>query len=609
VWEHIIFDAETDGLLPEATVMHSLVLRDLQSNEVLSCADQPGYFPIEQGLETLQRAEKVYAHNAIKFDHPVIEKLYPGWYCNRDQIVDTLVAVRLVFAHQKDLDYELMRRGKLAGNQIGLHNLDAWGQRLGLHKWKYEGGWEEWSKEMQEYCEQDTIVCRAIVERVRAQGFSKQAMDLEHELAWYLAEQERRGVVFDLQAAQELVAKLAPMRLELDTKLRKQFGSWLVAGKLFTPKRDNKARGYVEGAEFQRLQKLEFNPQSRDHIADRLQKLYGWQPEKFTKTGKPEINEGTLKGLERIPETEDLRQYLLLNKRLGQISEGKQAWLKCVVKSPDGLHRIHGAINPNGTPTGRGIHSHPNLGQVPRVKSPYGQECRGLFTVPPGWKLLGSDASGLELRMLGHYLAKYDNGEYVKTLLEADIHEAVRLALGIETRDKSKTISYALIYGAGNAKLGRIIDPSLSDDAAAKKGKYIRSDYERGIQGWKYLNDAVKHAAKTKSKLRGLDGRAIYVRAEHAALNYLLQGAGSIVVKTWIVRFARELTEKLGPPGELWYPVLWVHDEVQLAVRPEVADQVKEIVVNAMPPVGDHYELRCPVAADAKVGETWAQTH
>jgi DNA polymerase-1 len=344
---------------------------------------------------------------------------------------------------------------------VGSHSLKAWGYRLGVLKGNYgdrQDAWERWTPEMQRYCENDTLVTKVLYQRCQ-QAIGDQnaqfASDIEHELAWYLAQQERNGAPFNMEAAVALQAKLSAKREVIGKELREQFGSWLARnGKPVTPKRDNKKKGVFVGAPYTKLKVVEFNPGSRDHFSKILQERFGWEPQDFTDGGKPKMDDAALESLEHIPAAAKVVEYLLIDKRLGQLAEGKQAWLKKATNTgPEGglltgMYHIHGSINQNGAITHRATHSNPNLGQVPKVGSPYGVESRSLFVVPPGWKLLGSDASGLELRCLAHYMAKWDEGAYGRTILEGrnedgtDIHSVNMRALGLsgkEGRNKAKT--------------------------------------------------------------------------------------------------------------------------------------------------------------------------
>lgn len=611
----VVFDIETNGLLDELTRVHCLVLRDMESDSVVSCANGvPGYRSIEEGLSILSEAERAYGHNIVQFDMPAIRKLYPG-FSLKGKPFDTYLTAAMRWAHIKDSDYARARSGRLPGNLIGSHSLEAWGYRLGVLKGDYKknNSWEKWTPEMQRYCEQDTAVTKALIERIRAAGISPQAVETEHELAEYLFQQERNGWPFDLDAAVALQAKLAKRKAELADELSQMFEPWEVSLGMFTPKTNNAKRGYVKGQPIERFKTATFNPGSRDHIADRLIKLYGWKPTEFAEKGRAKVDEDVLRGL-TYPPVPKLIEYLTVDKRLGQLTSGKQAWLYHVKDHPMlGMKSIHGRVWQNRAVTHRASHSNPNIAQVPRNGSPYGKECRSLFVVPDGWVLMGADAASLEARCLAHRMALYDGGTFGESVLSEkpnDFHTLNAVILGID-RDPAKTFFYAFLYGAGDEKLGKIIKPDASPEEHKQIGARARKRFLKGLPALKKLLDAVQTTAAAKGYLRLLDGRKCYVRSQHAALNSLLQGDGAVICKRWIVEFNRRLTAEFGPQGwdGKWAALGWIHDEVQLAVRPEIQERAAEIVVESIRHMTQHFAFRLPLDGEAKFGRSWCETH
>lgn len=632
--QHVVVDVETDGLLPTLSKIWCLVLRDVETAEVLSCTDHapaewytaaPGRARLHTGLERLASAVKLYFHNGIKFDVPALQKVYPQLQLNRETIRDTMVIAQMRWAHIADQDYARAKAGKMPVRLAGSHKLEAWGHRLGVHKGEYQewcaqqgiDPWGQWRPEMQTYCEGDTDVTRQLVLHIRQAGVSTESMEIEHDLAWYLAQQERNGYPFDMHAACGLHARLSQRRTELADALRQQFGTWLKPGPVMTPKRDNRKKGIVAGASYCKMVEVEFNPGSRDHIADRLQKVFGWKPTEFTDSGKPKVDSETLGALvEKVPAVAQIAEYLLVEKRIGQIAEGNEAWLRhaepCAIT---GMTHIHGRVKQNHAVTHRCAHSNPNLAQVPAVGAPYGVECRSLFRVPTGWQQLGADVSGLELRCLAHYMAKYDDGAYARILLEGDIHSANRDALGLEGkegRSLAKRWVYGLLYGAGDVLLGAVVYPNATPEQQAKEGKRLRALFLKNLPALGALIADVKAAAKSKGWLRMPDGRRTYIRSEHAALNSLLQGSGAIICKRWVVEMDRRFTQEFGPQGwrnGQWAALAFVHDEVQLAVRPKVAERAGVIAVESIRSVGQHFNWRLPLDGEAKLGANWADCH
>lgn len=599
----LIFDLETDGLLDEVSKIHCIVIKDTVSGDVSSyTSDGSKKWNIEEGIRKLMDDGDTYGlagHNVIKYDIPVLQKLYPWFKIDHSRVFDTLVATRLLYANIKDTDNVLLKKEILPGKLFGSHSLAAWGHRLGNHKGDYKGGWETFSQEMLDYCIQDIEVTHTLYQKILDENYSQQALDLEHQVAWLMAKQERNGFHFDMKKAAELLGTLVQRRGELERELKEYFGSWEVQLPDFVPARDNKTLGYKKGIPVKKIKTVEFNPSSRDHIADRLITLYGWKPVDFTEGGKPMVDEVVL-GRLTYPPCKQLTEYLLVQKRISQLNEGGQAWMKCEKKG-----KIHGSINPNGAVTGRATHSYPNISQVPSSGSAYGPECRALFTVPDDWLLVGADASGLELRCLAHFMAKWDGGKYAEILLGGDIHTENQKAAGLSTRNQAKTFIYAFLYGAGDAKIGSITG------GAAGEGRKLKQKFLRSLPALGRLVEAVQGAAK-RGYLVGLDGRHIHVRSSHAALNTLLQGAGALVCKKWLVLLEEHLQAaglKHGWDGDYAF-CAWSHDECQIACRsPEVADAVRKMAEECVLKAGDYFSFRCPTAGESKVGKTWADTH
>lgn len=590
----LIFDLETDGLLDEVTKIHCLVIKDSDKDYGMS------YFgdDIESGLREVMKHPLIAGHNVIKYDIPVIQKLYPWFTVDPTKVFDTLVATRLIWANIKDNDNLLLKEGKLPGKLFGSHSLEAWGYRLGNYKGDYKGGWETFTQEMLDYCIQDVEVTSALYEKIVSKQYSQTALELEHQVAWLMAKQERNGFHFDMKKASDLLSRLVQRRGELERELKDYFGSWVIQLPPFVPKVNNKTRGYIKGVPVEKTKTIEFNPSSRDHIADRLTTLYGWKPTVFTEGGKPQVDEVILGEL-NYPPCKLLTEYLTVQKRISQLFEGGQAWMKCEKQG-----RIHGSVNPNGAVTGRATHSYPNISQVPSSGSAYGRDCRELFTVPAGWTLVGADASGLELRCLAHYMAKYDGGKYGEVLLNGDIHTENQKAAGLSTRAQAKTFIYGFLYGAGDAKVGSIVGGTSSD------GRKLKDKFLRSLPALKRLTEAVREASK-RGYLVGLDNRQLHVRSSHAALNTLLQSAGAIVCKKWLVLLEEHLSSKYkhGWDGDYAF-CAWSHDEVQIACRtPEIATYISETAPQFVTRAGEAMGFRCPLAGESKVGTTWADTH
>ena len=408
---------------------------------------------------------------------------------------------------------------------------------------------------------------------------------LEHQVAKILTTQEHHGWYFDEQSARELESTLRNELESTQAKLRADFP--YVAGAVFTPKRDNQRTGYVKGVSFTRLK--DFNPQSRDHIAWILSTHCDWQPSSLTNSGKAVIDETVLKDIGTDIALRFLR-VLELTKMLGMISQGVNAWQKLVTTS----NRIHHHCSV-GCATHRASHRNPNLSQVPSD-----ERFRRLFTASPNMVMVGADLSGIELRMLAHYLARYDGGRYADILLNGDIHQENADKIGISRR-QVKTVTYAFLYGAGDQKIGTSFDGSLGETQAKRKGKEIRKAFVNAIEGLSDLLKAVKRAAE-RGYVRGLDGRNISVDKGHVALNYLLQGSAAIIAKRWMVLADEQLDSHSHQLG-------FIHDELQYETIPASVNDLKFLLELTAVQAGEYYNLRLPIAAESKSGKNWAEVH
>ena len=598
----LIVDIETNGLLDELTCIHCIVAKDVDTNEVHSFRPDE----IGEGIALLSSADELIAHNGIKFDVPAIKKLHPDFVSPR--MLDTLVCTRLIYSNLKNTDAELLENMPgFPRKMFGSHSLKAWGYRLGELKGDYaaqESAWDIYSEEMLEYCQQDVEVTHALLKKIEAEKYSPQALELEHNVAWLMAKQERNGFMFDVKKAEKLYQHLSGMRMDMALELDGLFKPWVVAGDVKMPSRtvtykDVTRPSQIVGCPFTPITIKEFNPTSRQHIADRLMKVRGWKPKVFTTGGQAKVDETTLTGLP-YPEAVTLARYFMIQKRLAQLSDGAQGWLKTVKSG-----KIHGSINPNGAVTGRATHSHPNVAQVPSLGAPFGLECRELFTVPKGWKLMGADASGLELRCLAHFMAAYDGGEYVIAVLDGDIHTTNQIAAGLPDRPSAKRFIYAFIYGGGDQLIGELVDKGR------KAGKEIKERFLEKTPALAKLRERVVEAAGKRGFIYGLDRRRIHCRSPHSSLNALLQSAGGIICKQWLVEFEKEMQAqgyKHGWDGD-YAMSAWVHDEIQVAVREDLAQKVGEIAVLTIQRVTEVFNFQCPLDGEFNIGNSWAETH
>lgn len=571
--EEFVVDIETDGL--DSTVIHLAVVRNVRTNTVHVFTDSD-----HNDFAGLVSGHKLILHNGLVFDLPVLEKLWG--YKHNGEVVDTLVLSRLFNPSRE-----------------GGHSLKAWGETLGFPK----GDFNDWSKlsdEMVEYCKQDTAVTRKLYQVLAKEGadFSSESIDLEHRVATLIAQQQKNGWLVDQRDAHMLLVKLQERRQELENEVHKTFKPIAKADKeiVLKYKKDGSLNAAnlrwmdnwsdVVWGNFSRITWQEFNLSSRKQISERLIAL-GWKPTKYTDKGSVIVDETVLESVEDIPECKLISEYFLITKR--------EAMLSNIINHIEDDDRVHGYVNSNGAVTGRMTHKNPNMAQIPAGYSLYGKEFRGIFTVPRNRKLVGCDASGLEIRMLAHYM---NDSEYTKIVLDGDIHTANQEAAGLPTRDLAKTFWYALAYGAGDAKIGSIVGGTSED------GRKLKEKFFTNIPSLGSLVSRVQKAAK-RGYLKGLDGRKLWIRSEHAALNTLLQSAGAIVMKKALTILHETATLN----GIDFKFIGNIHDEIQTEVEWDQAEQFGVLAREAIIMAGEHFNMRCPLDGEYKIGDTWAETH
>jgi len=544
---------------------NAIAVVDIETNKAWDTIWMAGvYFPSGQSIacysaEELHTAlsgiDTIVGHNLIGFDLEILRDVWNFTW--NHSVVDTLVLGRLL---NPSID--------------GGHSLRAWAKRAGGELkddfTDFDGGLTE---EMVAYCLQD---CRAnwdvyqyMESLLESQGFSEESVELEHEVARLTKIQERNGFLFDFAAGCEKYNAHKERMDEITDQLQQVFPPIVearVSEKTGKPLKDKVTV---------------FNPGSRQQVAERLEaKGAVWKSR--TETGKPKVDETTLAENKHIPEALLVLEYLTLSKRIGML----KSWLDNVKE--DG--RIHGRVNTCGAVTGRMTHSAPNMAQIP--SDPTYREC---FVVPEGHKLVGVDASGLELRMLAHYM---NDPEYTDLILHGDIHTHNMEAAGLTERSQAKTFIYAFLYGAGDGKIGAITG------GGAKEGAKLKAAFLNSLPALDQLLSRVQRLA-TKGSVPGLDGRRVLVRSEHAALNTLLQSAGAIVMKKALVIAAAKL-EAYGYPYKL---VAQVHDEFQIEVPDDYAERVGVVFRNAIRNAGRELGLRCPLDGEYQIGSSWADTH
>ena len=545
----VFCDIETDGL--DATTIWCAVCRHNGESEVI-CNEKD----FKDYVQRKAGATFVF-HNGIGFDVPVVERLWDFTF-HRALVTDTLILSRLADP-----------------SRSGGHSLRNWGNILGFAKGDHDD-WSRLTTEMIDYCIRDVELTEAVYKRlmVELDGFSQDSIDLEHEVQWVIQEQERNGWLLDQRLCHILCAKFKERMNEIESNLQALFPP--IVEERYSEKTGKRLKDKVHV----------FNVGSRQQVAERLTaKGAVWK--ELTATGKPVVDEKTLKENHHVPESAQVLEYLLLQKRYAQVN----SWIEHVQE--DG--RVHGRVITNGAVTGRMTHQSPNMAQVPSVNSEYGEDCRNCWIVPEGRRLVGVDASGLELRMLAHYMG---DEEFTNVLLRDDIHTRNQTAAGLATRPQAKTFIYAFLYGAGDAKIGSIVG------GTAKDGSDLRARFLRNTPALEGLRERVGQASR-KGYLIGLDGRRLWIRSEHSALNTLLQAAGAIIMKKALV-----LLDDYATQHKIDYRFVGnVHDEIQSEVVTEQAEKFGWLAVECIKAAGLSFELRCPLDGEYKVGSTWTETH
>ena len=540
---------------------------------------------VQEGLAFLQKADKLIGHNIIGFDMPVIKRLTNTDLWHESKVLDTLVLSRL-----------------LNPSREGGHSMKIWGDKLNCPKGTPPEDFNVYTKKTLEYCIQDVVVTKKLFEflKTEAGGFSKESILLEHKASNILQEQQVFGFKFNVEKATFLLSNLNCKIKQVEEEVHRTFKPRWLDVKYIEPKLKNdgtlskvglNAEEYAQRQPtnctrpFHRKELVQFNLGSRKQIGEYLIE-FGWKPKNFTPTGQAIVDEGTLKKITHIKEAKLIADYLLYQKRIAQV----KSWIDALAQD-----RVHGSVICTGAITGRMSHHSPNMAQVPSVKSPFGKECRDCWTVEKGNKLVGIDASGLELRLLAHYMA---DEEYTNEIINGDIHATNQKLGNLESRDTAKTFIYALIYGAGDEKLGSIVGGSRTS------GKRARESFLANNVSFRRLKERVEVASK-KQYLKGLDGRKMFIRHRHASLNTLLQGAGAVVMKKALIL----LHSKLDLNGISAKFVANIHDEWQIEVPEKNADAVGSMAVRCIEEASAHFNLRCPLTGEYKIGESWYETH
>lgn len=563
----LVLDVEANGLnevtidgnkiTPEATIIHCAVAHDLDSGTTYKFTPEN----IMTLVSLLDKATLIIGHN-IFFDISAIRKILGNFKCTKYH--DTLIISKLMYPDIND-------------HPLGDNSLQSWGKFLKNDKIDYQGGWEKFSDEMLVYCTQDVMLTAEIFRYQQSVcKVPQRVIQFEHLVSKVLAEQTFTGFGYDAAGGDRLIGELLIEKAQIEDEMRTIFPDKVE--ERWSTKTGKRLKDKIEV----------FNPGSRQQIASRLFDKYGWEAP-LTDKGNPKVDESVLSKLD-YPEAKKLVQYFDCIKLMGQVED----WNTRIHHSRDG--RVHGLVNAQGAATGRCTHSQPNMAQVSKDK-----RARALFCpIEPDHVLVGADLQGLELRMLSHFMAKYDNGKYGDKILNDDIHTYNQKAAGLPNRDAAKTFIYAYCYGAGDEKLGKIIGGNRN------AGSQIRSKFQKEIPALDKVQQEVKYSvAKTKG-VQLPDGRTVPVRSEHAALNTLLQGSGAIVSKLWMCIAHVNLKKKFGNAVK---QVAYVHDELQYSCHKSIADEIGKIVTAAATEAGEKLGLKIRIDANYSIGKNWSETH
>jgi hypothetical protein len=680
-----VYDIETDNLRDKCTKVHCMVINEFGTEKFFR------YYPdkIEEGINKLSEADYIVGHNIVSFDNVVLSRLYPDlWKTVKAVSIDTLPMTRVLSNDRANKDMGLVKSGRVDANAMkslyGSHSLEAWGIRLASYfendnvkkgDFGKTTDWQEFSEEMIDYCQQDVRLNALLFKLMVAQKEKYNCpwipLLMETELQEYLSDQEEYGCAFNSVEGDKLYQHLLDRRERLTVELLKTMKGYeevmntpsyfqiTVDGKEFRATSKGQLEDDVYKLKFidkntgkpytrKALKELiengpltvkyhEFNPNSSKDIEREFKRIYKWMPEEYTETGIATTGVSVLEKLD-YPEAKILIELEILGDRIEKIAEGKRSPGYLSVLGDDG--RLHGYVNPIGAITNRCSHSRPNLAQVPSHKVKYGKEFRELFIASEGKVLVGSDLSGIEMRVQAEYMLKYDNGAFIEAVVKGsselgtDAHSMNAKVLGC-SRPDAKTFYYGLIYGAGAWKLGDTVGVTLEEIdtvnldkvpkgvlnslenlkpikpitkenvAKALKGREYKLKLMKGVVGLEEVTKVCRDMCESQGYLVALDGRPILTRFAHSSFNALLQSAGAIIAKLWYILINRKI-RKEGLDANI---VLFVHDEVAIDVKPEHADRVMGICKEAIREVQEAFEMVCQLDVDVQVGNNWGDIH
>jgi DNA polymerase-1 len=605
-----VIDIETDSL--DATVIWVLCYRNLLTGEVGECTTDESIIAFFENT----RGAYYVGHNIIKFDGPTIKRLL-GPHLGPSNCIDTLVLSTL---YSPSIE--------------GGHSLDAWGERVGEPKTHFND-WSGLTKEMIEYCHQDVLVtAKVFVRLIRTLeqiGFTEQSIWIQHHITEAIRRQQENGFYFNQPAAVALYSELRHLERKLENEVRDVFPSTrcFVRERRMLRKDGQPTAIFLKDQEryhcdinrqlgiYRAYEDVEFNLGSPKQRIDKLLSL-GWRPRTFTEKGNPKpFDKGNLSPclqefLEQnpTPEVELIARWMAYNGRANMVN----TWLD---NYNDDTHCIHGKLFVADTLRFR--HQAPNTANIPAVRVAkdgsvlrgqeglYTYEARDVWCARPGRVLVGTDAAGLELRMLAHYLNRPD---FTEQVVNGDPHQYNADLAGV-TRPQAKTLIYAILYGAGGVKiaktLGLRVDVRRNRDGdiyeVSSEGEEMKQMFLERLGADKLVEEAKNEQRNGRVTL--CDGSKVVCPSPHAALNYKLQGGGARVMALGCVLLERTIRAnridslKVGD----------IHDEWQYDVNPDHAEDHAREAVQAIRDSGKYLRLNVPLDGESKVGKTWAETH
>lgn len=613
----LVFDLEADGFLDTATKVWCWAA--LVDGEEVSGRD------IGELLDLLDSAELLVGHNIIDYDLPLLRRLY-GWEPEirrwgdeeGKRVFDTVVASRLMWP-------DIPPPKGWVGKSVP-HSIEAWAIRLGGERKVPIDDWSTWDPEFLVRCRADARITSHLyqyiqeeIERYPDWAFP---LEIETEVAFIIQQQIENGWRLDIPLAKKHLNTLISEADRIEAEIRpvlvpkvEQAGA--TNSKPFKKNGEYSARtlarfpGGEVGGPYTPVDFVEPSLSSTKDLIHQLM-LFGWEPTEFTPTGLPKLGKEQKEELdEKIehPIGKGLALWTKLKHRQGQM-EGWLAKLR-----PDG--KVSAVAVPCGTNTGRmRQHVIVNVPKVnrdkvtgefqyyPEGKVLFGTEMREVWIPDDGYVQVGYDSKSCQLRILGHYMKDEGYNEAVTT---GDPHQRTADLGGIANRDIAKNAIYALIFGAGDAKLAQ-----TAGFKTAREGKKLRAQLLKGMPKLGKLMDDVARASR-KGWLRGLDGRKLTIRGEHAALNLLIQGGEAVFMKVLTCILHAKLRALGWTKGDqpIYKKVGDFHDEAQQIIKDDekYIELFRELTIQSCREANELLGLTCPQEVDISVGRSWKETH